>query len=241
VDFIVGPEHETFHVLKSEVDRRKYFANNSLGANCMIKAGRNKWSFQRPCLQTIDPEDFKPVAEYLSTGGFGHRVIEDAEQKGKALIDCCSAWRVADALVMDDLLDYIVGKMERLRPWGLVETLAFAEVVYEMEGAPLPAYRRMKNVLSDLVAANYLEYLRDYPTAFGEHMVRIPEFLDDVHRARGKILERMPKPSQRHDSVTNLERGYADAAIPPLEVDQAHEAANLNEKQNASFSGVCRP
>jgi hypothetical protein len=232
VKFVVGPNEEPFHILKSEVDRREYFANNNLGANCMVKVGKNKWSFQRPCLQNIYPDDFRPVAEYLSTGSFGLRIFEDADQKDKAFADCCSAWRVADDLVMEDLLDYIVKKMEALRPWGLLETLAFAEVVYRMEGAPLPAYRLMKDALSELVADHYLVYLCEYPNIFGERMVQIPEFLDDVHRARAKKLEKMHAGSQGHDSAIAVEGGQAHTVMPPLEVEQAHEVTDLAEQQD---------
>jgi hypothetical protein len=116
-----------------------------------------------------------------------------------------------------------------------LETLAFAEVVYEMEGAPLPAYRRIKDALADLVATNYLEYSREYPTVFEERVVRIPEFLDDVHRATTKMLERMLEVSQRHDSAINLEGGYGDAVVSPLEVEQAHEAAESDEEQSEPY------
>jgi hypothetical protein len=232
VKFVVGPDEEPFHILKSEVDRREYFANNSLGANCMVKLGKNKWSFQRPCLQNIDPDDFRPVAEYLSTGSFGLQNFENADQKDKAFASCCSAWRVADDLVMEDLLDYVVKKIDKLRPWGLLETLAFAEVVYMMEGAPLPAYRQMKFALSELVADNYLVYLREYPEIFGERMLRIPEFLDDVHHARGMKLEKMRAESQRYDSAIDVEGGGTDVVIPVLEVEQVHEATDLDEKQD---------
>lgn len=165
------------------------------------------------------------MAEYLSSGYFGHRIFENTKQKQEDFAHCGSAWKVADALVMDDLLYYVVEKMEMVRPWGLVETLAFAKEVYNTVDAPLPAYKKMKDALSELVADNYLEYLSDYPELFGQRMIKLPEFLNDVHRVRVKKLEEMRQESQGYDPAVEIEGGQTD------EVDLAHEAFDLDEQQ----------
>lgn len=217
VEFVVGPNQEVFYILKSEIDRRQYFANNTLGANWMVKVGKNKWSFQRPCLQNIDPDDFRRVAEYLSTEKFGLQIIENTDQKDEAFAECFSVWGIADSLVIEDLLDHIVQKMETLKPWGQLEVLAFADEVYKTEDAPLLAYRMMKDALSRFVADHYLEYLRNHLTAFGERLVQIPEFLDDVHRERGKILGMTLDEITRPRLGDPLEEEQVDGVSQPVE------------------------
>ena len=204
MEFLIGPNNSPFHIPKAEVDSRDYFTNPVLGANFLIKRG-NSWSFERPCLREISPESFKFVAQYLSTGEFGYRIIEDEEQREKAFSECAEAWEVADVLGMIDMLDYIMQKMNFTMPWDLGEALAFGVVVYQTEGVPSDAHEHMKDTLADFVAENYRAYLEQYPLAFGEHMTQAPEFLDDVHKRRVKKLEHHDEQSERIDLAVRMD------------------------------------
>lgn len=170
----------------------------------MVKKG-NTWSFERPCLININPDDFLYVADFLSTGDFGCRIVEDGEQREEAFAQCCSAWVVADELVMEDLLDYIVHKMEKIKPWGMFDVLAFADIVYKTEDSPFPAYAMMKDTLANFVADNYLKYVEEYTTAFVDRMKEIPTFLIQIHEKTVEKAKPSREESQGDNSAVHME------------------------------------
>jgi hypothetical protein len=71
VEFLVGPEQVSFIIHKDKVMKRDYWSNRHHGFFRL--KGKEGLSIDLPGLDTINPDDFKFVAEYLCDGEFGHR------------------------------------------------------------------------------------------------------------------------------------------------------------------------
>ncbi len=167
------------------------------------------WELQHPALSEIDPEDFTFIAEYLESGSFGIRHPQDDEEKNEGFIQICSTWTTADKLGMTDLLDHIVERMEALRPWDLVNVLAFIRCIYASPGSSLPAHVDMKHMLATYIAENYWEYIDDdgLKGLFAQRLKDLPELERDICVRRAFKIEVDRNAEEDEDEADGEEDG----------------------------------
>lgn len=155
--------------------------------------GENGWKVTKPSFTDIEPDQFRPVAEYLSTGDFktpapGHtgQLLEGDELKSEAIGVLAESWSVAESLGLHDMMQVIVSKMKALRPWPQDEVMAFAKRVYSTQAIadfPVDADIEMKKLISSYIAVNYDGYVIKGPQTFLEELRSFPELRKDVHEA----------------------------------------------------------
>ncbi|XPS96267.1 hypothetical protein M3J09_005538 [Ascochyta lentis] len=171
-----------FQLMRCHVWGRPYFRNTLSAHSYLTPVGENTWELQHPRLPDILPEDFRIVAEFLSDGDFGHRQPQDEEKVAETFAQSISAWKTADLLSMDDLLDHIVEKMRKAQPWwDMVNVMAFACIVYQSE-ISLQAHDEMKALLSDYIADVFYVYIGDDHLSghFTARLQQLPELGRDV-------------------------------------------------------------
>jgi hypothetical protein len=188
----VGPDKESYLIPYTEVKRRDYFSNHHHG---FMRADTEQgWTIELPGLERVSTEDFCHVADYLSTGTFGYRIIND-DNRAEAMAQLIAAWEIGAQYVMHDLLKHIVPKLEQCMPWTSLEVLALVVIVYRVEGTLLKEIGRMKNLLTEFIADNYYEMVGDweYRKIFLSRIRHIPELERDVHR---KLANRAEESAQ---------------------------------------------
>lgn len=175
-------------LLKHHIWDRTYFRNTLSGRNYFEPVGDNTWELVHPRLAEISPEDFRLAAEFLSDGSFGIRDPDTEEQVAEAFAECMSAWKTAELLSMDDLLEHIVEKVRSTRPWwDLFNIMLFACFIYTNE-VPLDAHNDLKSLLSDFIAEHYDIYVEDdvLRAEFMTRLKQLPELKRDVLK---KVVE----------------------------------------------------
>ncbi|KAJ4349895.1 uncharacterized protein N0V89_008515 [Didymosphaeria variabile] len=186
VKVYVGEQEDEFLIPRLEIDRRPHLSDVKIGCVATMDDGTTRLDLQ--CLKDIDPVDFRFVAEFLSTGQFGHSVINE-HNRDKAIAECAAAWPIADQIVLEDLLDHIVAKVQQARPWQPEEAWFFALMVYETAGTPLEAYRCMKDMIAKSMADNLFELIRRLDEGFLRRFQKLPELERDVYRILGERAE----------------------------------------------------
>lgn len=189
---------------------RPYFRGALSGKNYIEPIGDNTWELVHPRLRDITPEDFRWAAEYLSDGDFGHRESETEEEVTETFAQCMSAWRTAETLDMDDLLDHIVDKISVSQPlWDLWNVMAFAVSIYQSEVA-LPAHDRLKALFSEYIAELFYVYLEDdhLNGTFTARLKQLPELERDVLNKRLARLEYQAQLGEEEHAV--IEEGNED-------------------------------
>jgi hypothetical protein len=181
----VDPERKQhrFQLLKCHVWDRPYFRNTISARNYFLPIGDNAWELQHPHLTDIHPDDFKLIAEYLTDNDFGHRHPQGEEQVSETFAHCMSAWRTAELLGMDDLLDHIVEKMEATtEDWNMYNVMAFACNLYQPCDYPLDAHDKIKGLLTGYIAEYFFIYIDadDLRAEFLDRLKQSPEFKHDV-------------------------------------------------------------
>jgi len=151
--------------------------------------GDRAWSLVMPGLEAITPDDFQFAAEYLSTGNFGTRTIDD-DNRDTAMAECITAWEAADRLGMEDLLELVVDKSKQTMPWTYEEVSYFSGIVYRMAGSLLDSHETMKDLLADYIANNYYDILESFGDIFTTGMRKIPELERDVFKKLVASAER---------------------------------------------------
>jgi hypothetical protein len=224
VQIFVGPEMDStndsdidplrrrhkFQLLKHHLWDKPYFRDALSGRNYIEPIGDKTWELVHPRLIDIAPEDFRWVAEYLSDGDFGHREPETEEETADTFAQCMSAWRTAELLDMDDLLDHIVDKIRASQPWwDLWNVMAFAVSIYQSEVA-LQAHEELKALFSDYIAELFYIYLEDdhLSGTFTARLKQLPELERHVMKKRVAQLERRAQPGEEEDAV--IEAGQED-------------------------------
>ncbi|KAF2712489.1 hypothetical protein K504DRAFT_531579 [Pleomassaria siparia CBS 279.74] len=235
VKFVIGQQKREFYIPKAAIDKRDYFSSRTVGSDCVVDTCTG-WTYQRRCCENFEPDDFEVVAEYLQTGDFGCRIFENDGQRKHTFEQCAAAWNIAVELGATDLLEFIVMKVELTRPWEPMDALAFGAIVYQtgIEGTLLPAHGNMKDILVDFVARHYSEYLGKHPTAFGEHMTGIPDFLDDVTVRRATILE------TAREGYREKSQGGNPAVVREEQREDAHGNVGLQLHQENTQSTKMR-
>jgi hypothetical protein len=159
-----------------------------------------------PALVEIEPDDFIFIAEYLESGGFGHRNPEGEDDVQKAFAEMYSAWVTAEKLGMLDLLDHICDKMERLAPWDMWDVMVFACHVYKSHGLDFTAQARMKDMLATDIAQNYWIYIEDdhLSTSFIQRLKQLPELERDIYVRRTSALNSQLDPEGDDDEDDDI-------------------------------------
>lgn len=187
VQVSVGDPVEVFTIPKPDVWNRPYFRDERTGVNYFDLDDRDMYVLKHPKLATMKSEDFGFIAEYLSSGDFGHRFPEGDEEIKESFSQCISAWESAESLGMNDLLDDITEKLEhRISPWPLWEVFAFACYAYSYTSVSLPAHDKIKALLADSMAEHYWIYIDDELLSgqFLERLREIPELERDIQGRR---------------------------------------------------------
>jgi hypothetical protein len=182
----VGAQNEEFLIPKSEVDKLPFLSDAKIGCMATMDDGTSRLDLQ--CLTDFDPEHFRFVAEFLSTGQFGHSIVN--EQTSEVVVqECAATWPIADRIVLEDLLDHIVKKVQQAQlQWD--EAWFLALMVYETSGTPLNAYKLMKEHLVEVIADNFLYYVYEHGDKVTEPLRGLPELQRDVYR---RLLESTEK------------------------------------------------
>ncbi|KAJ8111282.1 hypothetical protein OPT61_g6091 [Boeremia exigua] len=201
-------------LMKNHVWDRPYFRDTLSARNYFEPIGDNTWELVHPRLADISPEDFTWAAEFLSDGDFGHREPEDEEQVAESFAQCISAWRTAELLSMDDLLEHIVEKMRGTQAWwDLWSVMAFACSIYQSE-VPLQAHRELKTLFSEYIADLFFVYIEDHALsgAFLTRLKQLPELERDVLMKRVSQLEARPQ-LQQDDGLPQEEDDTKDLGL----------------------------
>lgn len=180
----VDPERRRFRLqlLKHSVWDRRYFRDAVSARNYFEPIGENTWELIHPRLIDILPADFRWAAEFLSDGDFGHRDPDDEDQVAETFAQCISAWKTAEILSMDDLMEHIVQKIRAAQPWwDLWNVMAFACSIYQSE-VTLQAHNDLKALFSEYIAELYFIYLEDdhLSGTFLTRLKQLPELERDV-------------------------------------------------------------
>lgn len=182
-----GDTQEIFLIPKSEVDRRPSLSDPKIGCTQPMDDGTTRLDL--PCFRTFTSDQFRLVAEFLSTGKFGHPSVNPTN-RDECLDNCMSAWEVADRMVLEDLLDLVVVKIRETRPWGLEEIIIMAKEVYKEEGSALGAHAGMKEMIADAIADNFQALAMDYGAIFFDSWNALPELQRDVLKKLSKRAEK---------------------------------------------------
>jgi hypothetical protein len=182
----VGAQDEEFLIPKSEVDKLPFLSDAKIGCMATMDDGTSRLDLQ--CLTDFDPEHFRFVAEFVSTGQFGHSIVNE-QTRGVVLEECAAAWPIADRIVLEDLLDYIVNKVQQVQlRWD--EAWFLALMVYKTSGTPLVAYKLMKDLLVETIADNFLYYVYQHGDQVTGPLRGLPELQRDVYRTLLEIAEK---------------------------------------------------
>lgn len=191
---------------KSHVWDRPYFRNTLSARNYFEPIGENAWELVHPRLPDILPDDFRMVAEFLSDGDFGPRDPEEEEQVAETFAQCISAWRTAELLSMDDLLEHIVGKIRATQPWwDMFNVMAFACSMYQSQ-ISLQAHDDMKTLLSGYIAEHWFIYAEDdnLSSHFFTRLKQLPELERDIFAKRVAQLDRHLQPEEEEQDNMDL-------------------------------------
>ncbi|KAF2657976.1 hypothetical protein K491DRAFT_713935 [Lophiostoma macrostomum CBS 122681] len=190
VCFSIGrdPNQGKYVIPEENIRSKAYFVAPHLSFLQPVGKRLRSHVFVRPCLRDIDPEDFKHVADYLSTDDFGHRVIEDEDQRAESVEECYKAWNIAQELGMWDLMAKIVEKMTKAQPWQMEEVLAFSALVYDTPLTVLPDHDDMRDLLANHIAEHYWAFVGEHTTTFAELMKKCPALEFDVLERRTETL-----------------------------------------------------
>lgn len=221
VEFLVGPERQSFIIRKDVVFEKHYFANRHLGY-LRIKGdinGGQGWAIDIPSLTRIDPESFKcksllrnlhsyqsyplnenlsvpDVANYLESKVFGTTCITD-ENRSTVFAECAETWVVADLLGMHDLQEHIVEKLCNTRPWDALQVLSLASVVFtDNEPIQLEERKMLKDMLSDYIAFQYCDIEKVHGAELITKLRERPKLAEIVHL---KVAER-DKPKKKKET-----------------------------------------
>lgn len=206
VEFLVGPEKQSFIISKNAVFKRHYFSDPHHGYLRLkgdIKDGQG-WTIEIPSLQHIDPKPFSctslllmlhiyryyplteylllpDIAEYLENNEFGTTRVTD-ENRFTAFVECVEAWQIADKLAMHDLREHIVAKLAQAKPWDAALVLPFASIVYEDNGkGELDEQEELKGMLCDFISDRYYEIGMTYGVELIRTLRELPELAEIVH------------------------------------------------------------
>jgi len=199
-DSDIDPERRRYRLqlLKHHVWDRRYFRDTVSARHCFEPIGENTWELVHPRLVDILPADFRWAAEFLSDGDFGHRDPDNEEQVAETFAQCISAWKTAEILSMDDLLEHVVKKIRAAQPWwDLWNVMAFACSVYQSD-VSLQAHDDLKEMFSDYIADLFFVYLDDnyLSGTFTTRLKQLPELERDVLTKRVAQLEARSQPQQ---------------------------------------------
>jgi hypothetical protein len=155
--------------------------------------GENGWKVFKPNFVDFDPEHFKPVAAFLTSGDFhgplrdeqGNELDEDAI-KVAALELYLGAWEIADTLCLEDMMSRIVEKL-RATHWPLIEMLSFTMAIY-LAPTKLDSDvdKDMRKMLLSFICHHYRDYVEQLGTIFLDRLEELPELREQVYRRMSK-------------------------------------------------------
>lgn len=179
----VGGNGDEFLIPKAELEKYPFLSDSKIG--CISTMDDWTLRLNMPCLQDFDPAHFTLVAEFLSTGRFGHSIVNE-ETRETVIIECLEAWPIADRMVLEDMLDNIVTKVQQAEVQEWEEAWHLALKVYETPGTPLNAYKLMKDMLVDVIALEFIIRIAAYDSKDSNDIVEelreFPELERDIYK-----------------------------------------------------------
>lgn len=172
-----------------------YFRDPVSGRNYFDAKGEKTWELVHPRLPDIQSDAFDCISEYLTSadGDFGNRAPGDEEAATETFSQCLVAWKTADLLGMDDLLDCIVKKIRTIEPWWNIYTIMlFARNIYQTADLLLSAHVDLRDILSTYIAEHHDEYLTGSDRLrdeFLKHLKELPQLKRDILKKQLKALD----------------------------------------------------
>jgi hypothetical protein len=194
VQIYVGHERQEYTIAKQDIWNRVYFRDPVSGRNYFDAKGEKTWELVHPRLVDIQPEAFECISEFLTStdADFGIRNPDDETAAEETFSQCLVAWKTADLLGMDDLLDCIVAKIRKIEPWWTICTIMlFARNIYETTDFLLSAHVDMRNILSSYIAEHFFDYVTgggQLRNQFLKHLQELPQLERDIYRKRLEVL-----------------------------------------------------
>lgn len=207
VTIYVGPDDEEFIVPRESIKTRPYFRD--------VQALENEvWVIRRNFYRAIDPEKFKWIADFLSTGDFGHRIpTEDSERKELTdeskqdiFLECAEAYEVAKEVVMDDLIDLILEKLQSIKPWSPLVALSFATIIFQEPTDASCRSEAEENILKtfgNYLAKRFWYFNENHYTSWKERMTRYPGMAREVYTILAEKAHRKLQESQDEEGSEN--------------------------------------
>lgn len=126
------------------------------------------------------------------------RFPENDEENKNAIAECGAAWDAAYKLGMDNLLDHISRKAQRLAPWDHAEVLWFAIAVYKTAEASSTVQEELRAMLSTYMAEHFWEYINDdgLSAVFQERVRQLATLGRDIHARISTTLGQQSPPGQ---------------------------------------------
>jgi hypothetical protein len=181
-------------IAKQDIWNRVYFRDPVSGRNYFDAKGEKTWELVHPRLPDIQSEAFEYISEYLSSADadFGIRNPCDEAAAEEAFTQCLVAWKTADLLGMNDLLDCIVAKVRKIEPWWTIWTIMlFARNIYETTDFLLSTHVEMRDILSSYIAEHFFDYMTvgsQLRNEFLKHLRQLPQLERDIYRKRLEVL-----------------------------------------------------
>lgn len=192
--WLIGPNAEPFDIPMTE-----YLSRDDLSKIApKMPYGKNGWIVSKPNFANIDPEHFKHVAEFLSSGDFnvplrdeeGNELDEEGI-KTATLEVCLKAWGVAEQIPLHSLMELIVEKVWDVQPFPLLAILLFANAIYDNAEQPFfEADTALRKILSAFIGQRFWDYV-EY---LGEEFMKI---LQERPELRQHVFHRMSKQARK--------------------------------------------
>lgn len=199
----VGPQNVTRIFSKATLWNRQYWRNPGAGLLYFDLTEDHLYELKHPALASIEPGDFKFVAEFLESGKFGIKCVDFPKQRQEACAELMTTWDIAEKLGMTDLLEHCVDKIQYLTPIDPWDCLYFACMIYDSDGIGTEARSEMKNFLSTQIAEQFFVYLEDDHLSrhFIEQFQKRPGLQYEVFEKRMKTLQKRQQDEDDQEDV----------------------------------------
>lgn len=181
----------TIHISKSRIPFQVPYSSLTdrlLLLDLKVWDPKQGWTISRPLFDTINPDHFRPVAEYLNRGDYApdlvgrdtaaaHLVgVKTKEQKAAELIRCGVIFNIARDLQLSDLIELVVKKMKLLRPWPPLELTMVLTWVLEDASTGFEADDELRSLLEEYMADNFWEFVQAQTSNLSRTMNGHPDF-----------------------------------------------------------------
>jgi hypothetical protein len=203
----IGPDDEEFMVPRESITDRPYFRD--------IQSLENEaWVIRRSSYRDVDPKKFKWIADFLSTGDFGHRIPTDEwerketieESRQDIFIECAEAYEVAKDMVMEDLMDLILEKLQAIKPWAPLDALSFATLIFQDPtdaSCRSEAETNLMKSFGNYLAQRFWYFDEQHHSNWKERLKRCPGMAREVFSILAEKAERKLQDESQEDASSS--------------------------------------